>query len=239
TAVDRLSELCRSYDETGPDRVLDDLDIDFLREEIPGAIGESKEGLARVTEIVRAMKDFSHPGTDVADNDLNALIESTAAVCINEWKYVAELDFDLDQELPPVPCSGGQVKQVVLNLLVNAAHAVADAHPDGAKGRIEVRTRRLGELAEIRIEDDGTGMTDDVTQRVFDQFFTTKAVGIGTGQGLSMAWDVITGHGGTIEVESTPGVGTVFTVRLPLERAPDADDRSVPNRRRNRSSLSG
>lgn len=218
SGMNELAELCGDHDQPGAEQVLERLDIEFLQEEIPEAIAQSREGLARVTEIVRAMKDFSHPGTDVATHDLNQLIDSTAAVCINEWKYVADLDLDLDEQLPLIPCSGGQVKQVLLNLIINAAHAVAEANPDGSRGKINVQTRRLDDEVEVRVGDNGVGIEHHIQQRVFDHFFTTKPVGVGTGQGLSLVWDVITGHGGTVELDSTAGIGTTVILRLPTER---------------------
>jgi signal transduction histidine kinase len=223
-AVDQLSEIVRGHDGAALDRVLDDADIDFLRDEIPGALAQSKEGLERVTEIVKAMKDFSHPGVEVADNDLNRIIESTSAVSRNEWKYAAELDLDLDPAMPLVPCSEGQVKQVILNMIVNASHAVLDRHSDGdqadIQGRLAISTRAEDGSAVIRISDNGSGMPPEVREHIFEQFFTTKEVGKGTGQGLALAWDVVVnGHGGTIAVESEVGVGSTFVISLPLTSA--------------------
>jgi len=107
-------------------QILDRMDLEFLREEVPGALDQSKEGLDRVANIVRAMKDFSHPGMEVAETDMNAVIESTLAVSRSEWKYVAKLDLSLDPDLPRVMCSQGQLKQVLLNMIVNAAQAIAE-----------------------------------------------------------------------------------------------------------------
>ena len=163
------------------------------------------------------MKDFSHPGVETTDADLNRIIESTVSIARNEWKYVADLELDLCPALPAVPCSEGQIKQVVLNMTVNAAHAITDRYGSDAKGTITISTAAVDGEAEIRIADDGQGMTPEVQARIFDQFFTTKTVGAGTGQGLSLAWDVIKGHGGTIRVESEVGQGTTFVVTLPLE----------------------
>ena len=195
-------------------------DLDYLVVEIPKAIAQSLEGVERVTKIVRAMKEFSHPSVEKTPTDLNAAIRSTSTVATNEWKYVADLVTDLEEELPPVVCVPGEFNQVVLNMIVNAAHSIADVVGDGSdgKGTITIRTRLVGEWAEIVISDTGKGMTADVQSRVFDQFFTTKGVGKGTGQGLSIAHAVVVQkHGGSIDVDSVPGSGTEFTIRLPIE----------------------
>jgi signal transduction histidine kinase len=199
-----------------------DVDPEYLCDEIPKAVAQSLEGIERVATIVRAMKEFSHPGVDdMHAIDLNRAVESTATVCRNEWKYVAELELELDANLPPVQCLAGEVNQVVLNMIVNAAHAIGDVVGDGArgKGRITIRTRAVAEQVEIEVEDTGKGMPENVRSRVFDPFFTTKGVGKGTGQGLSIAHNVIIKkHSGTIEVHSEEGVGTRFVIRIPIEQ---------------------
>lgn len=200
------------------------VDADFVLEEVPRAVAQALEGVERVSEIVRAMKEFSHPGgTDPVPVDLNRAIENTAAVSRNEWKYVADLAFDLDPALPPVPCLVGEIQQVLLNLVVNAAHAIADAAPDsGDRGRILVSTRVHEDVVEIRVQDSGTGIPLAVQPRIFDPFFTTKEVGRGTGQGLAIARDVVVRkHRGTLTFETEPGHGSTFIVRLPLH--PDDD----------------
>jgi signal transduction histidine kinase len=165
------------------------------------------------------MKEFSHPGTkEKTMVDLNHAIESTIAVARNEWKYVANLETDFDPSLPPVCCEPGEFNQVILNLIVNAAHAIADVVRKGGpeKGTIIVQTRNCAEWAEIRIRDSGTGIPEDVRTRIFDPFFTTKEIGKGTGQGLSIARSVIVDrHGGTIHFETEEGKGTTFVIRLP------------------------
>jgi signal transduction histidine kinase len=198
-------------------------DLDYLREEIPKSIGQSLDGVNRVSTIVRAMKEFSHPGVeDPTPIDLNRAVRSTTTVCRNEWKYVAELDLRLDPALPPVPCLPGEINQVLLNMVVNAAHAIADKPGRGEeeRGRIVISTRARSDAVEIRIEDTGTGIPEEIRDRIFDPFFTTKKVGRGTGQGLAIAHDVVTQkHGGTITVDSEVGVGTTFVIRLPLTPA--------------------
>jgi PAS domain S-box-containing protein len=199
---------------------LDEADAAYLLDEIPRAVDQSLDGVDRVSRIVRAMKDFSHPATDRTPLDINRAIASTATVASNEWKYVAELQTDFDPGLPPVPVMPGDFNQVILNMIVNAAHAIGDVVGDGANGRgvITLSTRRVNDEAEIRISDTGCGMTPEIAARIFDPFFTTKAVGKGTGQGLAITHNVIVDkHGGTIRVESAPGTGTTFVIRLPLE----------------------
>lgn len=230
TLLDRLNAL----GETATDgaispadlhKAIEDADTGYLLAEIPKALGQSLDGVDRVARIVRAMKDFSHPATERTPLDINRAIASTATVASNEWKYVAELTTDFDMELPQVPVMPGDFNQVILNMIVNAAHAIGEVVGDDARGRgrITLSTRRLDDAAEIRIRDTSCGMTPEIAARIFDPFFTTKAVGKGTGQGLQMAHNVIVAkHGGTINVESTPGVGTTFIICLPLDM-PDTD----------------
>ncbi len=195
-------------------------DVDFLREEVPTALEQSLEGIDRVSKIVRAMKEFSHPGCEEkCDVNLNTAIESTVTVARNEWKYVADLELSLDPDLPLVCCLPGELNQVLLNILVNASHAIADVVGDGSgsKGQIHIATQRVDDVAEIRISDSGTGIPEHVQGRIFDPFFTTKGVGKGTGQGLALAWSIITDqHNGTLSFETKAGGGTTFIIRLPL-----------------------
>ncbi|HEY6261270.1 MAG TPA: ATP-binding protein [Nitrospiraceae bacterium] len=198
-------------------------DVEYLLAEIPKAIEQTLEGIDRVATIVRAMKDFSHPGsTEKTAIDINRAIESTVTVARNEWKYVADLHTDLDRSLPPVPCLVGEFNQVVLNMIVNATHAIADAvKGTGGKGTITISTSRVGDFVEVRITDTGMGIPDSIRHRIFDPFFTTKEVGRGTGQGLSIARSVVVRkHGGSIAVDSEVGKGTTFLIRLPLKPLP-------------------
>ncbi|SDU20399.1 PAS domain S-box-containing protein [Verrucomicrobium sp. GAS474] len=215
--TEELSRLVHDAEETA-----EAADIAYLEEEVPKAILQSLDGLERVTKIVRAMKDFSHPGSeDRVPVNLNQAIESTVTVARNEWKYVADLATELDPDLPPVPCRIGEINQVVLNLLVNAAHAIGDILDElsGGKGMITVSTKTSAdrEWAEVRISDTGGGIPEAIRGKIFDPFFTTKQVGKGTGQGLAIAHSVIVDkHGGTIAFESEIGKGTTFLIRLPL-----------------------
>jgi two-component system, NtrC family, sensor kinase len=196
------------------------LKLPFVVKEVPKAIEQSLEGVARVSSIVSAMKEFSHPsGGEFSNVDLNEAIKTTVTVARNEWKYVADLELELDPTLPQVACMRDEVNQVVLNLVVNAAHAIADVNDGGAKGRgkITVRTRLEGAFAAIDVADTGGGIPEAVRGRIFDPFFTTKAVGRGTGQGLAIARTVIVDkHKGKLAFETELGRGTTFQVRLPL-----------------------
>ncbi|GAA2512838.1 two-component system sensor histidine kinase NtrB [Winogradskya humida] len=206
---------------------LRDLDVDFLIEEAPAAIRQTLEGIDRVATIVRAMKAFGHPGAqDKAPADLDEAIRNTLVVAANEIRYVADVETDL-AKLPPVWCHVGDINQVVLNLLVNAAHAI-DAAARG-RGRIRVRTRRDGDDAVIEVTDTGTGVPPEIAHKLFDPFFTTKGVGRGTGQGLPLVRSlVVDRHQGSIGFTSEPGTGTVFTVRLPIELPASPPPTSTP-----------
>ncbi|SHN43473.1 PAS domain-containing sensor histidine kinase [Cryptosporangium aurantiacum] len=199
--------------------LVDGLDLDFLGTEIPSALEQTLEGVGRVAEIVRAMKEFSHPGQGRTDTDLNRAVESTVQVSRNEWKYVAHMEMELDPAVGLVPCYEGELKQVVLNLIVNAAHAIAEQQArrgEQEQGRIGISTRRVGDSVQIAVSDTGTGMDEATRMRIFDPFFTTKEVGKGTGQGLAMAHSCVVGkHGGSIEVDSVVGEGTTFRLILP------------------------
>jgi Amt family ammonium transporter len=196
-------------------------DVEYLIEELPNAIDQSLEGVERVSKIVRAMKKFSHPNAteEKALVDINEAIASTVTVAKNEWKYVAELEMDFDDELVEVPCLEGDFNQVILNLIVNAAHAIKDRiGDDPEKGVIGIKTFLDGSWAVITVTDNGSGMPEEIKDRIFDPFFTTKDVGKGTGQGLTIAHSVVTKkHDGQIEVDSEVGSGTTFTLRLPLD----------------------
>ena len=197
--------------------------MEYLTEEIPSAIEQSLEGLGRVTKIVKAMKEFSHPDKeDKTPTDINKAVESTVTVARNEWKYVSEVEMDLNPDLPLVTCRPGEINQVVLNILVNAAHAIGEklGSDSTEKGLITVKTLADEGWAHIDISDTGGGIPDEIKRRVFDPFFTTKAVGKGTGQGLSIAHSVIVNkHGGRLDFESEMGKGTKFRISLPIDES--------------------
>ena len=232
-AMDDLSEIVDKYrelrtaTEKGADvaaaakaaeEAEDDADLDYILENAPVALDRARDGLGRVAAIVRSMKEFAHPDRkEMAQSDLNQAIQSTLVIASNEYKYVAEVETQF-AELPLVNCFAGEINQVVLNLIVNAAHAIGDVvKGTGAKGKIRVSTRVLGEQVEIALSDTGKGIPVEVRSRIFDPFFTTKEVGKGTGQGLAIARAVVVDkHGGTLHFETELGKGTTFFIRLPI-----------------------
>ena len=193
------------------------VDIKFLRDEVPRAIERTIEGTERVATIVRAMKEFSHPdASEKMPADLNRALQNTLMIARNEYKYVASVDLRCGN-LPDVMCNVGELSQVFLNLIVNSAHALADAGRDTETGKITIQTRVAEEWAEFSFEDNGCGIPPELIDKIYDPFFTTKEVGRGTGQGLAIARSIVVDkHGGRINVRSTPGEGTCFIVRLPL-----------------------
>jgi len=198
-----------------------ELDIDYLEQEVPLAIQQTLKGVDRITDIVQAMKIFAHPGgIEKEPVDINKEIEKTITITRNEWKYVARLITDFDSTLPAVPCHRAEFNQVILNLIVNAAHAIEDLNGKNSpeKGTITISTVRDGTWAEIRISDTGIGIPEAVRHRIFDLFFTTKEPGRGTGQGLAIAHSVIVEkHHGTINLQTNAGEGTSFILRLPID----------------------
>ncbi|MBC8068826.1 MAG: ATP-binding protein [Deltaproteobacteria bacterium] len=192
--------------------------------QVPRALEQSLEGIARVSKIVGAMKAFSHPsGGEKVEVDLRHAVESTVTIAGNEWKYVADIELDIPADLPPLCCLGDELNQVILNLVVNAAHAIGDVVGDasGGRGIIRIAARFDEQWCEIRVGDTGGGIPEAVRSKIFDPFFTTKGVGKGTGQGLAIAYNVVVEkHGGTIAFETELGCGTTFIVRIP--RVPPA-----------------
>jgi PAS domain S-box-containing protein len=198
--------------------VAEGLDLPYMLEEVPKTIARTLDGVKRVATIVRAMKEFAHPDQkEMVATDLNRALQATLEVARNEYKYVA----DVVTELGPVPlvaCHAGDVNQVFLNVIVNAAHAIADkVKGTAARGRIRVATRADAHAVVVEIEDDGGGIPAAIRDKVFDPFFTTKAVGRGTGQGLAIARSVVDKHGGAIRFDSEEGKGTRFHIRLPID----------------------
>ncbi|MCG8016796.1 MAG: ATP-binding protein [Candidatus Thiodiazotropha sp. 'RUGA'] len=199
------------------DETIEEIDLEYLTEETTNAIDQSITGASQVARIVLAMKEFAHPGgKDMALADLNRIVSNAVAVCKNEWKYVADTKLQLSDNLPDVKCLAGEVSQVVLNIIVNAAHAIEAAKRE-EKGTITISTELKDEQVEIRVSDTGTGIPEEAQEYVFNPFFTTKGVGRGTGQGLAIAQDIIVGkHQGELLFETEQGVGTTFIIRLPL-----------------------
>ncbi len=189
-----------------------ELDIPFILKDLPILLSESLDGAERVKRIVLDLKDFARLDEDsMRETDLNQCVKSTANIVRNEIKYIADLDLQLN-EIPMVICNSQQINQVIANLLVNAGQAM-DKH-----GAITVTSRQEGEQVVLSISDTGRGMTEEIRKRIFEPFFTTKDIGKGTGLGLSIAYDIIKKHGGEITLESEPGKGTTFTIKLPIKR---------------------
>jgi PAS domain S-box-containing protein len=211
-SAESLRKFCQCYEKS---------DFDYLSKEIPRALEQSLEGLERVAKIVRGMKEFSHPGSEEKRAvDINRAIDTTITVARNEWKYCAEMVTEFDRSLPLVPCLVGEFNQVILNLIINAAHAITSALGENTsrKGTITIRTLGREGWAEISLADTGVGIPESIRSRIFEPFFTTKAIGQGTGQGLALAHSVIVHrHQGQIWFESEVGRGTTFFIRLPLE----------------------
>jgi ammonium transporter len=197
-------------------------DLEYLEEEIPKAIEQSLDGISRVSTIVKSMKELSHPGREEMQAvDLHHLIENTITISRNEWKYAAELVTDFDPSLPHVHCLAGPINQVILNMIINASHAISSAQKKPREiGIITIATRLIEDQTEIRVTDTGCGIPESIKDKVFTPFFTTKEVGKGTGQGLAIAYSIIVDkHGGSITIESEEGAGTTFIICLPVEPA--------------------
>ena len=202
---------------------LDTADFSYLAEQVPPAVVRALDGLTRMATIVHSMKEFSHPDqTEKTLGDVNRGLLATIEIARNEYKYVADVTTELG-ELPSVMCHIGELNQVFLNIIVNAAHAIGDANPDGSRGTIAIRTWIDGDDVKISISDTGGGIPVAIRDRVFDPFFTTKEVGKGTGQGLAIARSVIVDkHAGRIELDTALGRGTTFTLTLPYRAAEQA-----------------
>ena len=200
--------------------ILSRIDWGFLRDEVPSALTDADSGVQAVIKIVRSVTEFSHPeSAEKTRADLREIIENTLTVSRNQWKYAAEVECSFDETLGDVPCFPGELAQVLINLIVNAAQAIEE-HSPGQRGRIVVATAHAVDAAEITVTDNGPGIPADKLGRVFDLFFTTKAPGAGTGQGLAICKSIIeTKHGGSLTVESPPGEGARFIIRLPLATA--------------------
>jgi PAS domain S-box-containing protein len=194
----------------------EDTDLEYLIERIPPAFERALDGIKRVSVIVHAMRQFAHPSTERAPTDVNDGLQTTLIVAANEYKYVADIELDLG-ELPLVMANAGDLNQVFLNLIVNAAHAIeAKAQDSGERGKIIVRTRADDAGVLITVSDSGCGIQAEIAERVFDPFFTTKEIGSGTGQGLAIAHTIVVErHGGTITHQPTPGGGATFRILLP------------------------
>jgi signal transduction histidine kinase len=192
------------------------VDDEFLREEMPKALERATDGLERVSRIVKSMNVFAHPNTETTAVDLNRLVELTLTIARNEYRYVADVETRLG-DIPRVTGRAGELNQAILNILVNAAHAVGDVVKDTeSRGTITIATRTDGDDVVLSIADTGNGIPEDIRSKIFEPFFTTKTIGSGSGQGLAIARSVIVDHHrGSLTFESQLGAGTTFTMRLP------------------------
>ena len=206
------------------EELIEEMDFEYLEKEIPVAIEHSLKGVKRIAKIVQAMKIFAHPGMVAKEPvDINKEIEKTVTITRNEWKYVADLKTDFDESLPPVLCFRAEFNQAILNLIVNAAHAIAEVNKgnNSQKGTIHISTTYEGDQAKICIGDTGAGIPEKIRHKIFDLFFTTKEPGKGTGQGLAISHSVIVEkHKGTLTLETQEGKGTTFIIGLPMEADP-------------------
>jgi signal transduction histidine kinase len=219
----------QSGDQGGRDEALrrlrEGMAWEELESEVCEALDRTQEGLRRVSEVVSAMREFSHPsGREKERADLNHAIQNTVTIANSQYRHVAELVAELG-DIPPVRCHLGEINQVLLNLIVNAAQAMEDSANGGERGAITVRSRLAGDSVRVEVCDTGPGIRDEIRRRVFDPFFTTKPVGRGTGQGLALAHaSIVKKHGGRLDFESRVGEGTTFWFTLPIDS--DAEEES-------------
>jgi len=213
---------CNAEQLSDFDSLRDAADLEFVREQAPLALAQCSEGLSRIAGIVKAMKTFSHASSGVMElEDLGAIARSAVTVSQSEWKHVADLELEIDPDLPPVACLRDEIGQVVMNLVINAAHAIGEQIERGklARGRIELSLRLTGDQVELRVADNGTGIPEEIRERVFEPFFTTKPVGRGSGQGLALAFStIVEKHNGQILLAPRDGGGTCLLARWPLRQ---------------------
>jgi signal transduction histidine kinase len=205
-------------------RIRADIDLDFLKEDIPNLMRESLEGITRVKKIVQDLKDFSHADTHLEWQwaNLHKGIESTINIVASEIKYKADVVREFGN-LPDIECLPTQLNQVFMNLLINSAHAMGEA-----RGTITVRTGTEAACVWLEFSDTGSGIPPEVQARVFDPFFTTKPLGKGTGLGLSLAYGIVQKHQGSITLDSAPGRGTTFRIVLPIARTAHPSPTTLP-----------
>jgi signal transduction histidine kinase len=229
TYIGRMLEMFKAYEEAeasiAAPAVLERLremrasiDLDYLIEDIPGLMSESREGISRVRKIVQDLKDFSRVDANQEWQwaNLHGGIDSTLNIVSNEVKYKADVVREYG-EIPEIECLPSQLNQVFMNIVVNGAHAIT-----GGRGRITIRTGTAGEHVWVEIADTGSGIAKEHLARIFDPFFTTKPIGSGTGLGLSLSYGIIQKHNGQIEVQSEPGQGATFRIVLPIRHVPAA-----------------
>tara|TARA_Y100001933_G_C19011551_1_gene569042 strand:- start:4291 stop:5277 length:987 start_codon:yes stop_codon:yes gene_type:complete len=218
---DSLAFIKSAFDEILEGAAKDDVP-EFLRDNLPQAMANAQQGVERLAEIVSSMKRFSHSGDGrkKQPGDVNQAVGDSMAVSKNLWKYHLEIDTELDEELPEIPCFVSEISQVILNLIVNATHAIIDAKKaeEGREGRIIIRTKQVEDGVTIEIRDNANGIPEEIREQIFDPYFTTKKIGEGTGQGLALAQSqIVKTHGGRIHFETELGIGTAFFIFLPLD----------------------
>jgi signal transduction histidine kinase/HAMP domain-containing protein len=200
----------------------DDADVEFLRDELPQAVEQSLQGVQQVSKIILAMKEFAHPSSKKKSQvDINRIVERSLIICKNTWKSVAHVELHLEKDIPVILAHESDLNQVVLNLIVNAAHAIAEKGQEN--GQIDITTKRLPDSIALLVRDNGSGIPDDIIESIFDPFFTTKGVGKGSGQGLAICYDIVVNkHDGRIGVQSSPGEETTFDIKLPITESPNS-----------------
>ncbi len=201
------------------ENIIKENDLDYLMDEAPVAINQSMEGINRISKIVNSMKSFSHPGIEnKVPQDLNKAINDTIIISRNEWKYHSDIETDLDERINEIYCYPAELNQVLLNIIVNASQAIGEAIENQSieRGKINISTKKINGRIEIIIKDNGPGIPEEIKEKIFTPFFTTKEIGKGTGQGLAIAHSVIVNkHNGKINVKSEPGKWTEFIISLP------------------------
>ncbi len=228
--IPRYQEFIRQVTQLQPELLPEELEklremeekihLDFILEDLDELFEENAEGFERITQIVVKLREFSRvdSGDESGHYSLNRAIETTLVVSRNEYKYVAEAETALADDLPDIICNSGEINQVLLNIIVNAAQAIKEQGREG-KGNINIVTEYDDQWVTCRLSDDGPGMSDEVRENIFNPFFTTKPVGTGTGLGLYISYDIIVNkHGGQLRVDSSPGQGTTFIIKLPREK---------------------
>jgi two-component system, NtrC family, sensor kinase len=202
-------------------------DLPYLKEEIPNAIEQSISGINHILSVITAMKSFAHKNNtnEYSLININKTIDNIIIISKNEWKYYAEIRKEYDKKLPLIHCNASGIRQVILNLIVNAAQAISEQEGERPPGIITLRTYQTNQNLQIEVKDNGPGIPTSILKNIFKPYFTTKKIGVGSGQGLAIAKSIIEGHQGTISVDSTPDKGTCFTLSLPiLEEEGDPDD---------------
>lgn len=213
----KLYEIADSHFKTELDKLIEQHDLEFILEDSPKAIKQAKEGVERVAEIVKAMKSFSHLEVSQSKQQANLhdCLKNALTISRNSYKYIAEIDTEFADDVGYIECFPSELNQVFLNLIINAAHAIEEKQ--NGIGLIKIKTRKIDNMIEISIQDNGAGIAPAIQEQVFNMFFTTKEVGKGTGQGLSLSHSIVVErHHGKLFFESTQGLGTTFFIQLPI-----------------------